>query len=445
MIESAGQYVAVLVGETAKLGPMVMRYTVAVQSVQQAAGQQGAEMPPCDLPSAPTARAMIQEAERVLESKGWRVAGDWSSIRPAQHWFDEDYGGWAVAVMRIADRTPDAGAGLAGQNLAGQNLTAMTFSGAFLAGTDLSRAILTRADLSGADLTAARLSGAVLHSAKLAGANLTLADLTGADLTEAKFHDANLNDADLSRVITNANTVFTGATMVRAKLVGARISFTQRVDLTGADLTNADLRRTAMHHTCLRGATLAGTNLYHADLLDVDLTGATLPDLGALVHVTWDDRTTWDPSHEEEIRKRSSPKPSAAPRSPEPRQTRGLFRRRRPVSREQVVQRWILNPLPELEFERAVIEQFRKLLNDRGQTGLSGDEFLWATAEELAAGVSESMGRTVPGIAVWSFLSSNASENKHPPYTLFCDGPDGRYRINPNGSWHGDPVTRLLK
>jgi hypothetical protein len=41
MIESAGQYVAVLVGETAKLSPMVMRYTVAVQSVQQ-----GAEMPP---------------------------------------------------------------------------------------------------------------------------------------------------------------------------------------------------------------------------------------------------------------------------------------------------------------------------------------------------------------------------------------------------------------
>jgi uncharacterized protein YjbI with pentapeptide repeats len=449
------QYAAVLIGESGPHGPngnLVIGYTVAVQVLDR----ESTVMEPVRLEYEKTQHlknATIAEAERLLQDRGWRVSGDWVCLVKVQHWFAGDHGSWAAPVLPVTADMRLGGADLASANLAGRDLTATMMSGADLRGTNLTGADLTRADLSGADLTGATLTGALLHTTKLNGANLTRADLRGLDLGQVKLEGATLVEADLSAVtITGGNAVLTGANLTRAKLTGARLTFAKDTDFTGADLTDADLGKAWFSNTCLRGAKLTGANLYQATLYGVDLTGATLPDLDTMINVRWNDKTTWDPSAKAEMVRRSSePKPlmvsdykAAAPPS------RSLIGRRKKGPAVEVAKtvRWfesILNPLPEKDFEWAVIKFLWHLPARRREAGMSGDDLGWATPAEITAGVGEELGRPVPEITVRSVLSLNSSPWEQPGYTAFHQRQDGRYHVYAGADFGGQKVSTLMR
>jgi uncharacterized protein YjbI with pentapeptide repeats len=352
-METHGErYRARVAGYRAKFGPggsLVIAYTVAVYPADERT-QVSASFPLDWERTRYLHSELVDEAKKALESNDWRIVGNWNCLAPAQHWFDGDQGNWVAPVVPVTDRLRRAGAVMRGVNLAGQDLTAMILTGANLAGADLRGADLSWADLSGADLTAAVLTGALLLGTDLRGADLTRADLAGTELSEADLRGAKLAGADLRDVNTQGpNTVLDGAKAIGANLSGARLGSLRDMDLTDADLSHTDLRGSWISGSCLRRATLVGADLTNARLSEADLTGAVLPELDAMVNVTWIDGTTWDPAIRSAVEGRSTERVvQSSFRQPQPQpQGRFKFFRRRVVSRPVASWReFVLNPPP---------------------------------------------------------------------------------------------------
>jgi hypothetical protein len=122
---------------------------------------------------------------------------------------------------------------------------------------DLSGAMLADLHGEGLDLSCADLRRTVFF-----GANLAKAELVGADLSHAILIDACLNEAKLNGARMHA-TNFNSASLDNAKL--------ERTVLEEVDFSHSSLRRTS-----LRQAELRQVNLEFASLVNPDLTGASL-------------------------------------------------------------------------------------------------------------------------------------------------------------------------
>lgn len=179
------------------------------------------------------------------------------------------------------------GAKLARADLYGADLTGASLKGSDLSGVRLDRATVLNADFSGANLQGASILRPAVNvsldrnraeAPKFAGANLRGirmtammdgADFRGADLTDAKLgpHEPRADISSMPASLMRGSD-FSGATLLRADLMWAKLAFSRFV---GADLRDVNLSGADLSMTDLSGADLTG-----ADITDADFDGAKL-------------------------------------------------------------------------------------------------------------------------------------------------------------------------
>jgi uncharacterized protein YjbI with pentapeptide repeats len=197
-----------------------------------------------------------------------------------------DYSGKNLSFLDLAN-IDFKGAKLAKADLFGADLTGTSLKGSDLSGVRLDRATVLKSDFSGANLEGASMMRPAVNvsldrnsaeapkfaGAKLRGIRMTAmmdgADFRGADLTDAKLgpHEPRADISSMPSSLMRGSD-FSGATLLRADLMWAKLAFSRFV---GADLREVNLVGADLSMTDLSGADLTG-----ADLTDADFDGAKL-------------------------------------------------------------------------------------------------------------------------------------------------------------------------